>query len=154
MTPVLFHCWDVNKVEFPSVGFVVLTTNFNTPDFLLWSVFHHQVYEDWPQVCAFGVAAEDFVKHGLGSLRVAILKLQPGKFGDQVHICKQREKGTYTVGVHSLFRQYSLRNDWCNCTLHYQPNVFAHHRSLPLTTDFINCRFSFGSIGKLLSEKL
>lgn len=53
-------------------------------------MLHHQVYEDGPQVRAFGVAAQDFFKHGLGSLLVPVLELQPSKFDYQVHICNDK----------------------------------------------------------------
>lgn len=58
----------------------------HSPHFLLGAVFDHEVYEDGPQVGAFGVAGQDLVQHGLSSLYVSVAELQLGKLRYQIHI--------------------------------------------------------------------
>lgn len=48
-------------------------------------MFNHKVDEDRPQVCAFWVARQDFVKHGTTSLYVAIPELQLRKLCDHIN---------------------------------------------------------------------
>lgn len=56
-------------------------------------MLHHQVYKDGPEVCAFGVAAQDFLEHGLGSFFVPVLELKPSKSDYQVYICNGKNRG-------------------------------------------------------------
>jgi len=55
-------------------------------------VSDRQVNEDGPQVSAVGVGAEDLVEHGAPSLRVAVLELQLGELGDQLHAWEERRR--------------------------------------------------------------
>lgn len=57
----------------------------SSPDFFLWSVFDHKIDEDWPEVCTFGVACQDFVKHGTTSLCITIPELQLGELTNHIH---------------------------------------------------------------------
>lgn len=48
-------------------------------------MFDHEVDEDGPQVGAFRVACQDFVKHGATFLRITITVLELSELGDHIH---------------------------------------------------------------------
>lgn len=48
-------------------------------------MFDHEVDEDRPEVCTFGVAGQDFVKHGVTPLHVTITKLQLRELANHIH---------------------------------------------------------------------
>lgn len=48
-------------------------------------MFNHKINKDGPQVCAFWVACQDFVKHGATSLRITVPELQLSKLCDHIY---------------------------------------------------------------------
>lgn len=48
-------------------------------------MFDHEVDEDGPEVCAFWVARQDFVKHGATFLCITITELQLSELADHIH---------------------------------------------------------------------
>lgn len=60
-------------------------------------MLHHQVNKDRPQVCAFGVAAQDFLKHGRSSFFVPVLELKPSKSDYQVYICNNKKQKSMKI---------------------------------------------------------
>lgn len=48
-------------------------------------MFDHEVDEDGPEVCAFRVARQDFVKHGATFLCITITELQLSELADDIH---------------------------------------------------------------------
>lgn len=63
----------------------VQSKGFCSPDFLLWSMFDHEVDKDGPEVCTFRVARQDFVKHGATFLCITITELQLSELADHIH---------------------------------------------------------------------
>lgn len=56
-----------------------------SPDILLCPMLNHKINKDGPQVRAFWVACQDFVKHGATSLRIAVPELQLSKLCDHIY---------------------------------------------------------------------
>lgn len=48
-------------------------------------MFDHEVNEDGPEVCAFRVACQDFVKHGATFLCIAVTELQLGELCNHIN---------------------------------------------------------------------
>lgn len=63
----------------------VLESKASSPGVLLRSMSDHEVDEDGPEVCAFRVARQDFVKHGATFLCITITELQLSKLADDIH---------------------------------------------------------------------
>lgn len=55
------------------------------PDILLRPMFDHKIDKDRPEVCAFWVARQDFVKHGATSLCITVPELHLSKLCDHIY---------------------------------------------------------------------
>lgn len=64
---------------------MTMKESFCSPDFLLRSMFDHEVDENRPQVGTFWVCGQDFVKHVATSLYITVTKLQLSELGDHIH---------------------------------------------------------------------